>query len=145
MLPSRQNISLIVQVRKLLETPAPRVLAWNSSNRKLVQAEYIIMEKAKGVPLETICSGLNWMQRVPIVRSIAQYQRAWIKASFNSLGSLYYAGDLQHASHASASCVGEDTGELVETPRFAVGPIIAREWFDLGRARLGCNRGPCKY
>lgn len=41
--------------RRVLDTPAPRVYAWNSNAQShSVRAEYIIMEKAQGVPLSQV-------------------------------------------------------------------------------------------
>jgi len=40
-------------MRNVLNIPVPRVLAWDSSNHNPVKAEYIIMERIKGVQLST--------------------------------------------------------------------------------------------
>lgn len=118
------------------------MLAWNSSKDNAVQAEYIIMEKAKGVQLSAVKPSMHFKQRTGVVKSIARYQKAWGKLSFNRIGSLYYAEDLKPDERSPVQV--ENAQKLVPGTRFAIGPIVGREWSDAGRAGLGCDRGPCK-
>ncbi|GAQ04126.1 hypothetical protein ALT_1447 [Aspergillus lentulus] len=104
--------------RKILNTPAPCVYAWNSQAKSQpVGAEFIIMEKVKGVPLS---------------------QTQWLSASFSHYGSLYYAGDVQPP-------VGNHyvkDGKAVRDSEFAIGPATGRDWVDAGRSDLIIERGP---
>ncbi|KNG89207.1 hypothetical protein ANOM_002539 [Aspergillus nomiae NRRL 13137] len=64
--------------RKILDTPAPRVYAWNSQARSHpIGAEFIIMEKIEGVPLSQVWSTMTLPQKL------------------QHYGSLYYTRDMQ--------------------------------------------------
>lgn len=45
------QLRLYYPVRRHTSIPVPRVLSWSSDSSNAVDAEYIIMEKAAGVPL----------------------------------------------------------------------------------------------
>ncbi|KAF2722987.1 phosphotransferase family protein [Polychaeton citri CBS 116435] len=128
-------------MRNTLDTPAPRVLAWSSSDKNAVKAEYIIMEKAEGVQLGTAWSTMDINQRGRVIRAIARHQRTWSKISFSRIGSLYYAKDLPPVDQATPVFFN-DLGQPVAGLKFAIGPALGREWVDSGRANVNCDRGP---
>lgn len=130
-------------MRNILNTPAPHVIAWESSNKNAVQAEYIIMEKAKGVQLGSIWPTMEFEKKVQVMKAIARHQQAWAKMSFSRIGSLYYAKDLSPDQDRNAPFFDE-SGKLVNDSKFAIGPIVGRDWMDFGRAEIECNRGPCE-
>jgi hypothetical protein len=132
-------------MRNTLNTPAPRVLSWSSSNRNAVKAEYIIMEKAKGVQLGTVWPTMDSSQKGRVIGAMAKYQRAWSNLSFGRIGSLYYAKDLPPADQ-TAPLFSDESGDPVSStdPKFAIGPIVGKEWIDFGRASVDCDRGPCE-
>ncbi|KXG53249.1 Aminoglycoside phosphotransferase [Penicillium griseofulvum] len=104
--------------RKVLDTPAPHVHAWNSqATSHPVGAEFIIMNKVEGVPLS---------------------QKKWLSVSFSQYGSLYYAGDVQ--SPEGNQYIRD--GMAVKDSGFAIGPATGRDWSDACRSELGIDRGP---
>ena len=54
-----------------------------------VKAEYIMMEKAKGVPLQSVYYGLDLKERWMLVQAAVKYQQSLSEASFEKYGSLY--------------------------------------------------------
>ncbi|KAK4952835.1 hypothetical protein LTR28_006597 [Elasticomyces elasticus] len=103
--------------------------------------EYIIMEKIPGVQLERVWNTLEAGQILKVIAAVAQYQKAWMAASFTGIGCLYYAEDLDPST--SEPCVyNAADGRLIADKRFALGPAIGREWVNDMRAALNCNRGP---
>lgn len=130
-------------MRNTMNTPAPQVLAWNSNAKNPVKAEYIIMEKARGVQLGTAWPAMDLDQKVEIIRAIARHQRTWSSISFSSIGSLYYAKDVPPDDRVAHICLG-DLGEPSKNSKFAIGPVLGREWMDYGRASINCDRGPCQ-
>ncbi|CBX90707.1 hypothetical protein LEMA_P057410.1 [Plenodomus lingam JN3] len=101
--------------RRVLDTPAPRVYAWNSNAQShSVRAEYIIMEKAQGI------------------------QKRWLSISFSHYGGLYYAKDMKSSP---VSHYVQD-GVVIKKSEFALGPATGRDWHDAGRADLDIRRGP---
>lgn len=132
------------QMRSVLGTPAPQVIAWSSNRKNAVEAEYIVMEKAERVQLGSVWSTLEGKQKVQVIRAIAKYQLAWSDVLIQQIGSLYYQDDLSGQNSAGLRYINKDSGETVEDGRFAIGPIQSREWMDHGRVALDCDRGPCK-
>ncbi|CAK4032361.1 Hypothetical predicted protein [Lecanosticta acicola] len=128
-------------MRNTLNTPAPRVLAWNSSCMNPVRAEYIIMEKAQGVQLASVLPTMSAEQKGQVIRAIARYQREWLKVTFHKIGSLYYAKDLPTPDQTK-TCYSDTLGNPVWQSEFALGPILDREWIDYGWGNIDGDRGP---
>jgi hypothetical protein len=131
-----------LEVSDVLNTPTPRVYAWNSdAQNHPVGAEYIIMEKMSGVPLSQIWDTLNLPQKPQVLLALTQIQKKWLSVSFSHYGSLYYTGDVQPP--AGNSCVRD--GKLIEDARFTIGPATGWDWVDAGRSELDIDRGPCEF
>ncbi|KAK3677309.1 hypothetical protein LTR78_002847 [Recurvomyces mirabilis] len=135
------EVATMNMMRNSMKTPTPKVLAWNSSNENVVQAEYIIMGKAKGVQLGTVWPTMDSNQKVQLIRAIAKCQRVWSRMSFGQIGSLYCAKDLPSVNR-TAPVYFNDSGEPIEDSELAIGPVVGREWMDCGRASLNSDRGP---
>ncbi|KAK2762249.1 hypothetical protein FQN54_001259 [Arachnomyces sp. PD_36] len=132
-------------MREVLKTPTPKVYEWSSrAEDSAVGAEYVIMEKIAGVPLEDVWARLEIADRFKIVKTIARYQKSWMSTSFNQFGSLYYRKDLEGCDREAPLYVDQN-GAVVTSKRFAVGPSTGREFFDDGRASIEFNRGPWPY
>lgn len=131
-------------MRNLLETPVPKVYAWNSrAQDNVVGAEYIIMEKLPGIQLSVVWADMEIEARLTIAKAIARYQKAWMSVSFNQFGSLYFAKDLDGSTRSLSYTHHHDI--TVTDPRFAVGPSTARGFNDDGRSNVEFDRGPCKF
>ena len=131
-------------MRNTMKTPAPQLLAWHSSNQNAVKSEYIIMEKAKGVQLGTVWPTMDSDQKVQVIMAIARHQRVWSRISFSRIGSLYYTKDLPTTS-VTGPVFFDDLGNPSTDSKFAIGPVMGREWIDFGRANIDCDRGPCEW
>jgi hypothetical protein len=82
-------------MRNALSTPTPKVLAWNSrAESSPVGAEYIIMEKAEGVPLSRVLGTLGYPERAKLLRRTYRFMEAWLANPLPGYGNLYYAGDV---------------------------------------------------
>lgn len=131
-------------MRKILETPVPKVYAWSSrAQDNVVGAEYIIMEKLPGIQLSILWADMGIEDRLTIAKAIARYQKAWMSVSFNQFGSLYYPEDLDGSTQSLSYTNHHDI--TVTDPRFAVGPSTARGFSDDGRSNVEFDRGPCKF
>lgn len=123
-------------------TPVPKVLAWCSrAETTPVEAEYIIMEKAYGVPLKSKWAALKVTERFEVAKFIAQLQEQWSAASLGGYGSVYYASDLPEYHAIALSHTTEDD----KNTRFVIGPTAGRDWLDEGRQFLDFDRGPCEF
>jgi hypothetical protein len=129
------------QMRSALSIPAPKVLAWNSRpETNHVGSEYIIMEKAEGVPLSRVWAGLGHNDRFKLLLPVSGFMKAWAETPLPGYGGLYYAEDVP--SDLAVPLVGTD--QDANGHRFVIGPAVGRDWCDAGRKELDCDRGPCE-
>ncbi|GKZ16647.1 hypothetical protein AbraCBS73388_000229 [Aspergillus brasiliensis] len=106
--------------RNVLETPAPRVHTWNShAQSHPVGAEFIIMEKANGVPLSRVWETLKLPQKLQVLLAMIHIQSAAAGGSY---------------------CIKD--GKAINDSKFAIGPATGRDWCDAGRSHLEISRGP---
>lgn len=125
-------------MRAVCKIPVPKVYVWCSrSQENSVGAEYIIMEKVRGVPLDSVWPSMRLDDRFALIKTIAQYQQAWMKASFSQFGSIYFDEDLVGVRHVPLQ-------NTYSERKFAIGPSTGREWFDSGREMVDFDRGPCE-
>jgi len=122
--------------------PVPKVYAWWSrAQESPVKAEYIIMEKAKGVLLQSVYDDLDLKERWMLVQAIAKYQQSWSEASFEKYGSLYYETDPQYATPKETS---PRQNERTRSSGFTIGPTAGVEWNQYETLQVEFDRGPCK-
>ncbi|KAL9607872.1 MAG: hypothetical protein Q9167_007261 [Letrouitia subvulpina] len=98
------------------------------------------MEKLSGIQLEVVWSGMKIEDRLTVVKAIARYQKAWMSCSFNQIGSLYFAEDLDGSTQSSLYTDGR--GIEISNSRFAIGPSVGREFSDDRRSAVEFDRGP---
>ncbi|TVY87766.1 Altered inheritance of mitochondria protein, mitochondrial [Lachnellula willkommii] len=129
--------------RTVLKNPVPKVLEWSSrAEFNAVGAEYIIMEKVNGIPLDHVWARLGMEQKLEIIKSIARCQKNWMRANFSQFGSLYFTQDLENGDGVSYT---DAQGSELTDDRFSIGPSVGRHCFDDGRAEISFDRGPCKH
>lgn len=128
------------KAREVLDTPAPHIYAWNSKAKSHpVGAEFIIMEKIKGVPLSQVWDTMKLTQKLQLLVDLTSIQKQWLSVTFSHYGSLYYTGDVQPP-------IGNyhvKDGKVVKDSKFSMGPATGRDWIDAGRSILNIDRGPC--
>ncbi|EEH02544.1 phosphotransferase enzyme family protein [Histoplasma capsulatum G186AR] len=115
--------------RKTLDTPVPRVYAWNSQAKTHpMSAEFIIMDKVKGVLLFQVWGTMKLPQKLKVLLAITYLQKQWLRVSFFYYGSLYYAGDMQ----PSADSHYIKNSEVISDSDFMIGSATGRDWCDAG-------------
>lgn len=130
-------------MRNVLSTPVPQVFAWNSRASNPVGAEYIIMEKASGVPLRSVWGELKLNDRLKIVMKIFNYMKTWTSVSFQQQGSLYYASDVE--SPVTGLLYESPAGYSTADSRYTIGRSVGRDWIDEERRDLQISAGPCEF
>ncbi|TVY15392.1 Altered inheritance of mitochondria protein 9 [Lachnellula arida] len=126
--------------RNVLENPVPKVLAWSSRAKETeVGAEYIIMEKVTGIPLEDVWSVMDLEGQTSIIQTIGEYQKSWMSTTFNQYGSLYFSKDLEDGKSVTYT---NSNGDEVVDHQFSIGPTVSRQSNDHGRADISFDRGP---
>lgn len=128
-----------------MNIPAPKVYAWSShATETPVGAEYILMEKAGGVPLSNKWVDMRNDSKEQLIEAVIGFEKAVTSAKFKMIGSIYYRADLddQVASQQSSLNVDEK-GKTIPAERFSIGPTTDRKFFDDGRGLMHFDRGPC--
>ncbi|KAI9693396.1 MAG: hypothetical protein M1820_009325 [Bogoriella megaspora] len=128
-------------MRNVLNTPVPEVYSWSSrADDNPVGIEYIIMEKARGIPLVVVWDDLPAAAKAKILAAVSKIHKSWLSLTFSRYGALYYSHDVDEPS---SDCLYiNDKGERINNPRFSIGRASGRSWVDVGRARVSYDRGP---
>ncbi|RPA83015.1 hypothetical protein BJ508DRAFT_413682 [Ascobolus immersus RN42] len=136
-------------VRHMLGLPVPRVLAYNARKEDSpVGAEYIIMEKAEGVPLREKWAGMSAEDRAKLLDSLVEIEKKFISKEFEMNGSLYYEEDLVPGTYDEILFKAQDLeaqakGVSVPEKRFAIGPSTSRTfWGSSEVSAINFDRGP---
>ena len=125
-----------------LGIPVPKVLAWSSQAQSTeVESEFIIMEKANGLPLTKIWETVD---QADLVAKLAQLHRPLLDLRFTQYGSLYYKSDID-ISYASTTDFLETVPAGVDISPFCMGPIARRDFWEDERILMEVKRGPCAF
>jgi hypothetical protein len=123
--------------------PVPRVLGWSADSRNPVGVEYLIMERASGIPLETRWFDLSKQERHHLVTSLVDIETKLFGIPFGHSGSIYYTKDVP--SHLRKDLYAEAAGPAMVSAdeRFCIGPTTDYMFWYGKLAELGIDRGPC--
>lgn len=131
-------------LRNILELPVPKVLAWSSrAEANSVGAEYILMEKLDGIPLERVWRTESSFREALIMVKMIEYQEKLSSVSFSRFGSLYYADDIE-SPDVDDYLFTDDRGQKISLPNFTIGPSVDLAWVGDGRETVHVDKGPCK-
>ncbi|KAF2755863.1 kinase-like protein [Pseudovirgaria hyperparasitica] len=133
------EVATMDYIRNILGIPAPQVYGYCSSTDNPVRAEYILMERSKGIELGKIWENMPGKDKFEIVRSLVGYEKAMYSVNSPMYGSLYYAKDLPNLSSGQFLNSTDVVGEVAP---FAIGPTTNRAFFDGGRYNVEAKRGP---
>ncbi|KAI9661719.1 MAG: hypothetical protein M1821_008957 [Bathelium mastoideum] len=134
------EVTIIDFMRNVLDTSAPEVYLWSPRrNDNPVGAEYIIVEKARGIPLVAVWDIIPAKAKTKIFTAVSKFHKSWLSLTF-----FRYGGSTALATWTSSSTTtfAYEKGEKVIDSRFAIGRATGRDWVDLGRARVSRNKGP---
>lgn len=123
--------------------PVPRIFGWSSDSSNPVGAEYIIMEKASGIPLETRWFNLSKQERHYLVTSLVDIETKNFDIPFGHFGSIYYRDDIP--SNLQHDLYAENTDPAVSSVdgRFCIGPTTDYMFWYGRCAEMEIDRGPC--
>jgi hypothetical protein len=83
MLTTASEVATMEFARTVLDIPVPKVLAWSATDQNPVQAEYIIMEEARGSQLHEVWQDLPLRAKSDIIRKFVDVERKLLSVSFN--------------------------------------------------------------
>lgn len=128
-------------MRSVLNVPTPTVYAWSPSTEE-IGAEYIIMERSRGVELSKLWDDIPGPDKLQIVRQLVGFEKTLVSTRFPVYGSIYYADNLCNPHPNQMIELGPKKNTVGAA--FVVGPTTNRTFFDDGRNAVDVHRGPCK-
>ena len=126
-----------------MDIPVPQILSWScNSADNLVEAEYIIEEKAPGVRLGSVWNRWPRDLKLKLITQVIDLEKRLTTITFDKHGCIYFYKDLR-------SLIGdaEDILSAVENDalkEFAIGPLTTNELWNGTRKNMKLDRGPCK-
>jgi hypothetical protein len=134
-------------VREHTTVPVPRVLAWDSDSLNPVGAEYIIMEKAAGVPLFQQWGKMTKFDKLQLIKNLTKLECQLCSIQFPAYGGLYLRSSstsllLKHHHHLLSQSIDPSNS-------YCVGSSCDRS-FMLGASAesidsdVDVDRGPCE-
>ncbi|CAG8004782.1 unnamed protein product [Penicillium salamii] len=144
--PPQFTIASEVATRELLRgvfnVPAPEILAWSCDAAKnLVEAEYIIEEKAPGVRLGTVWNQWPRELKLRLITEVVEIENTLTTINFDRHGCIYFKDDLLsltgeakeiHASHVAPGAL----------EKYSIGPLTSNELWSGVRRDMVLERGP---
>ncbi|TRM59631.1 hypothetical protein BD626DRAFT_559529 [Schizophyllum amplum] len=157
-LKTESEVATLDYLRTYSNIPVPDVFYYDSNPYNRLGGEYILMSKAKGIPLSRVYHSLSYTQLVALLKNLAHLLLPLFAHRFPKLGSLYFGpdpmaavakktvhGSTAHRHYAGAPFSPTLTPRL-QTPSFHVGPIISWPFFGSNRGDLAhpheLDRGP---
>lgn len=132
-----------VAVRKYTSIPVPRVLSWSSDESNPVGAEYIIMEKAAGVPLFEQWGRMAEIEKLELIKNLTKLEAQLSAIPFPAYGGLYLQADAGRLKHQ------ELDGSIDSSKLFCIGPSPERSFGVDPATGLSLSgkfdQGPCKH
>lgn len=127
------EVATLSFLRDHLKINVPKVLGWSSkSSSTPVGAEYILMERAKGVELSARWETLDDADRARFLKELFPIERELAEINFPKHGCLYFKESLPNISNSD-----------VIFDRYAIGPTTSLAfWNETGDVDI--DRGPCK-
>jgi hypothetical protein len=122
--------------------PVPRVYGYSSSENNPVGVEYILMEKAKGIPLDATWFTMSKRDRLTLASSFVDIEKRLFEIPFGSIGGIYFKGDVP--SHLQAALLQADADQGTAPETFCIGPTAGSMFWYGKRAGMDLYHGPCK-
>ncbi|KAL1659093.1 hypothetical protein GGF50DRAFT_120214 [Schizophyllum commune] len=168
-LKTESEVATMDYLRTFTNIPVPDVFYYDSNPYNRLGGEYILMSKAKGIPLSRVYHGLSYKELVGLLRNMAHLLLPLFAHRFPKLGSLYFGPDPMASTSSSTN--NNNTANTpsakprssahrhyagvpfsptltprFNSPEFHVGPIISWPFFGSNRGDLAhpheLDRGP---
>ncbi len=133
--------------------PVPRVYAHSSDPFNPVGAEYIIEEKARGVPLTSVWDKWGTGSQLFFVAQLGEFEKKLKSILFRGHGCIYYKKDLKKKDirvqdlETSPKLLPDGTVMQYDSnliSQYALGPLTKASLWEGERATMDLDRGPCK-
>lgn len=126
-------------VKKCTSIPVPGVYTWSSQKENPVGAEYIVMEKATGVPLFKKWNEMTRSDRTRVIDQVAEMEKELDDLEFPAYGNLFLRDGVPGGLKTYPLSSGLDPEGL-----FCVGPACSRIWRNEDLPKVKVDTGPCE-
>lgn len=124
--------------------PVPKVYGWSSTANNPVGVEYIVMELASSIGLDSKWFELTKKQQLTLATEVVDIEKKLFAIPFAATGSIYFKNDLPPQLQTDLYLPGTaDPNGDSET--FCIGPIADYMFWYGKRAEMQLDYGPCKY
>jgi len=126
-----------IKLMAALGIPVPKVFSYSCDAESEVGSEYILMERAKGIPLLSVWAKMGRKRRGQVMTQLVEFDSKLLAMKLSGYGSIYLKQDLPD------SC----TLPLSSDPSlsdYCLGPSVERSWWAEDRKMISIDRGPCK-
>ncbi|RAL01940.1 phosphotransferase family protein [Aspergillus ibericus CBS 121593] len=134
-LTTTSEVATLKFLRSRISIRVPEVYAWKSDPTNPVGAEYIIMEKIRGVPLAERWETMNTLERYQIIDRIVEMEKELLSLKFPAYGSLFLQDSLPSEYRRCPLPT-----DLDPTGLFYIGPSCSRAHkasFDISNSNIG--------
>ncbi|KAK2812216.1 hypothetical protein FQN50_001574 [Emmonsiellopsis sp. PD_5] len=123
--------------------PVPKVYGWSSTANNPVGVEYIVMETASGIGLDTKWFEMTKKQQLTLATEVIDIEKKLFAIPFSSTGSVYFKKDLPPQMQTDLYLPGTVDPDA-DSETFCIGPITDYMFWYGKRAELQLDRGPWK-
>ncbi|GKZ27390.1 hypothetical protein AbraCBS73388_004497 [Aspergillus brasiliensis] len=125
-LTTASEVGVLEYIHRNTNIPVPRVLSWSSDSVNPVGAEYIIMEKAAGIPLYRRWGDMTEFEKLQLIQNLTKLEAQLSAIRFPAYGGLYLRDHLQDSEY---QCIPLD--DISDPPQsFCIGPSPDRSFDD---------------
>lgn len=119
-------------------------MSWScDAASNLVEAEYIIEEKAPGVRLGSVWNLWPRELKLQLITQVVDLENRLTTITFDKHGCIYFKEDLRSLV-GEAEDIHTHTVESDALKRFSIGPLTTNELWSGTRRDMKLDRGPCK-
>lgn len=139
------EVATLEFMKKELSFPVPEVYAWSGSSSpdiNPVGAEYILIERVKGVNLVDIWPGLTEKETLLIMKQVVEFEEKLFRRPLAQYGSLYFRGAVP-LSLQSETLYEDESLNNDQNRKWCVGPSARRTWWYDEKSEMNIDRGPC--
>ncbi|PYH73234.1 uncharacterized protein BO88DRAFT_421641 [Aspergillus vadensis CBS 113365] len=143
-LTTASEVGVLEYLRRNTTIPIPRVLSWSSDRANSVGVEYIVMEKATGVPLFRVWGDMTESEKLQLIQNVTKLEAQLSAIRFPAYGGLYLRDHLKKSEYqclllddnvdpSQSSCIGPSPDRSFDTqsaeqPTSANKPINRSPW-----------------
>ncbi|KAK2766152.1 hypothetical protein FQN54_007668 [Arachnomyces sp. PD_36] len=129
-------------LRDALNIPTPRIIAWSADRNNSVGAEYILEEKAPGVPLGSLWYQWPMESKLAMISQVVGIEHQLASVQFSKIGCIYFKHDVPGGMSGGQSFTTDPPLPPSILDRFTLGSLVSEGMWRSDRASMDMKRGP---